>query len=148
MLRGFSSSLILFLLLVEILCPASSFGRALPNNEEEMVVQAVKNFLDAEVRQDYRAVYDSFAPSSLYARTHTYEEYKKEALTVEDRVSSYDIVRVTYIMDNEDYTSWSQIEKFSQVEVEVTFLNIPTKRHYTLNIGFIFFKERGKWFKS
>jgi len=40
------------------------------------------------------------------------------------------------------------VEKVAQVEVDVTFLHEKTNSHSEMNIGFIFFKEQGKWYKS
>lgn len=116
--------------------------------EKQAVLKAAREFLDAEVRRDYQAVYSCFAASSAYARSHTYNEYLVQAKTSPDRVTDYRIVAVNYIQDNEDRGKYPLVEKFAQVEVEVTFLNQDIKSHSDVNIGFIFMKEKGSWYKS
>lgn len=118
------------------------------DSEEKVVMKAAREFLDAEVRRDYPAVYASFASSSEYVRSHSYEEYLAEAQSSSDRVVEYRIVDITYIQDNKDKKTYPTVEKFAQVEVEVTFLNAETKHRSEVNIGFIFLKERGRWYKS
>jgi len=116
--------------------------------EKLAVLKAAREFLDAEVRRDYPAVYSCFASSSPYARSHTYNEYLAQAKTSPDRVTDYRIVAVNYIQDNEDRGKYPLVEKFAQVEVEVTFLNQDTKSFSDVNIGFVFMKEKGSWYKS
>jgi len=116
--------------------------------EKQAVLEAAHEFLDAEVRSDYPAVYACFASSSDYVRAHTYNEYLAQAKTSPDRVTDYRIVAVSYIHDNEDLEKYPAVEKFAQVEVDVTFLNQDTKAYSDANIGFIFMKEKGRWYKS
>jgi hypothetical protein len=116
--------------------------------EKQAVLKAAHEFLDAEVRSDYPAVYASFASSSDYVRSHTYNEYLAQAKGSPDRVTDYRIVVVSYIHDNEDLKKYPAVEKFAQVEVDVTFLNQDTKAYSDINIGFIFIKEKGRWYKS
>ncbi len=116
--------------------------------EKQAVLKAAREFLDAEVRRDYQAVYSCFAASSAYVRSYTYNEYLAQAKTSPDRVTDYRIIAVSYIQDNEDRGKYPLVEKFAQVEVEVTFINQDTKSHSDVNIGFIFMKEKGSWYKS
>jgi len=116
--------------------------------EKQAVLKAAREFLDAEIRRDYPAVYACFAPSSPYARAHTYDEYLAWAKASADHLADYRIVAVSYIQDNENLDKYPDVEKIAQVEVEATFLNDETKSYSDLNIGFIFFKERGQWYKS
>jgi len=118
------------------------------NSEVKVVMKAAREFLDAEVRRDYPAVYASFASSSAYVRSHSYEEYLAQAQSSPDSIVEYRIVKVTYIQDNEDRKKYPAVEKFAQVEVEVTFMHAETQHRSEINIGFIFLKERGRWYKS
>lgn len=139
-----------FLVLVIIIAIAFIFPGCASSNdsEEEVVMKAAREFLDAEVRRDYPVVYASFASSSEYVRSHSYEEYLAEAQSSPDRIVEYRIVKVTYIQDNEDRKKYPAVEKFAQVEVEVTFMHAKTQHRSEINIGFIFLKERGRWYKS
>lgn len=140
-----------FLLLALIMAlglPDYAFCGSLNDREEKAVLKAARQFLDAEIRRDYPAVYACFAPSSPYARTHNYNQYLAEAKVAPDRVVAYQIVRVSYIQDNKDPKNISTADKIAQVEVDVTFLHEATQRRSVMNIGFIFLKEGGKWYKS
>ncbi len=128
--------------------PPAVFGDTINDPDEAAVMRAAREFLDAEMRQDYPAVYRCFAPSSPYVQGHTYDDYLRDAQGSEDRVVAYTIVEITYIHDNEDRDKWPSVERFAQAEVDVTFLHVPTGRRSEINIGFIFFKEAGKWYKS
>ena len=124
------------------------FSASIQEREEQAVLKAAREFLDAEVRRDYPAVYACFASSSPYARLHNYEEYLAQAKASADNVSDYRIVAVSYIQNNEDRKKYPSVEKVAQVEVEVTFQNNKTKSYSDANIGFIFLKEQGRWYKS
>jgi hypothetical protein len=116
--------------------------------EAKTVLQAARNFLNAEVRRDYPAVYACFAPSSPYARTHNYEQYLAQARSAPDRIVKYRIIEVTYIQNSEDRKTYPSVDKVAQVEVDVTFLHTGTRQQSEINIGFIFLKEGGRWYKS
>lgn len=142
--------ILLFLLAsVPVLCltPNAFCGSAV-DREEKAVLQAARKFLDAEVRRDYPAVYACFAPSSAYLRTHTYRQYLAEAQAAPYSVVAYQIVRVSYIEDNKNPKSITTASRIAQVEVEVTFAYEGTDRQSVVNIGFIFLKEGGRWYKS
>jgi hypothetical protein len=135
-------------MIIVYLVPASGFCGTQSDPEAAAVLQAARKFLDAEVHKDYPVVYACFAPSSSYARSHSYKEYLAQAQSSPDRVVTYRIVTVTYIQNNEDRKTYPAVDKFAQVEVEVTFLHADTQQRSEVNIGFIFFKERGRWYKS
>jgi len=116
--------------------------------EEEAVIQAVRNYLDAEIGRDYPAVYACFAPSSVYVQNNSYEQYLADAQSAQERVVKYRIVAITYIKNNEKRLTSSIIEKIAEVEVDVTLLHATTQYQSEVNIGFIFLKEGGKWYKS
>ncbi len=116
--------------------------------EAESVLQAARNYLDAEVRRDYPAVYACFSPSSSYAQINTYKQYLADARSSQETVVKYRIVGITYIKNNKNRLTYADVEKIAEVEVDVTFLNISTQHKSEVNIGFIFLKEGGKWYKS
>lgn len=118
------------------------------NPEAEAVMQAARNYLEAEVRRDYSTVYACFAPSSVYIQTNSYEQYLADTRSAQEHLVKYRIVAITYIKKNENKLTSSSVEKIAQVEVEVTFLHDTTKHRSEVNIGFIFLKEGGKWYKS
>lgn len=140
--------IVLFLILSASALPKKAASAAALDTEENAVLAAARDFLEAELNQDYPAVYESFAPSSPYAREHCYDTYYKESAALPDRLVDYRIIAVTYIQDNENRDAWPTVEKFAQVEVDMVFLHMPTERRTEINIGFIFMKEGGRWYKS
>jgi hypothetical protein len=139
----------LALVMIMALCVQESALCASGNDAEtKAVLQAARNFLNAEVRRDYPAVYACFAPSSPYARTHNYEQYLAEARSAQDRIVKYRIVKVTYILNPEDRKTYPAVDKVAQVEVDLTFSHINSRQRSEINIGFIFLKEGGRWYKS
>lgn len=136
-------------ILIMLFCfpPAARCG-AKNDLEAQAVMHAAKKYLDAEVRRDYPAVYASFAPSSDYAQSNSYEQYLAEARLAQQHVVKYRIIAITYIKKNENKLTFSAIDKIAEVEVDVTFLHAPTRQQSEVNIGFIFLKEGGKWYKS
>ncbi len=135
-------------MLIVLGVPGSGFCGSPKDLEEKAVKEAARNFLDAEVRRDYPAVYACFASSSPYARSHSYEQYLAAVQALPHRLVGYRIVSVNYIQDNEERIKFPAIEKIAQVEVELKFLHADTQDLSEINIGFVFFKERGKWYKS
>ena len=143
------SAILLILAAATAFClPQNAFCGSVGNREEQAVLTAARKFLDAEIRRDYPAVYACFAPSSSYLRTHNYQQYLAEAKTSPYHVVAYQIVRVSYIQNNKDPQTISTADRIAQVEVEVTFAYEGTDRRSVSNIGFIFLKEGGKWYKS
>jgi hypothetical protein len=128
--------------------PEKAESNSQNDREAEAVLQAAKKFLDAEIRRDYPTVYACLSPSSTYIRTNSYKQYLSQAKASPDRVVKYRIINITYINNNDDRQINSTVEKIAQVEVDVTFLHINTKQRSEVNIGFIFFKEGGRWYKS
>ena len=117
-------------------------------SEEESLLAAARQYFDAEVRKDYPLVYACLSPSSAYCYSHSYEEYLEEALSSPNSVGSYRIIDITYIRDNDDRDRFPQVEKFAEIEVEVVLLYADTGKTSEFNIGFVFLKEGGKWYKS
>ena len=128
--------------------PERAFCGSQNDPEAEAVLQAARNYLDAEVRRDYPVVYASFAPSSDYTRSSSYEQYLTDARLAQERVVKYRIIAITYIKNNENRQTSATVEKIAEVEVDVTFLHAGTQHQSQVNIGFIFLREGGKWYKS
>jgi hypothetical protein len=139
---------LLLAMMLSICVPGSGFCGSLKDQEEDAVLQAARHFLDAEVRRDYPAVYACFASSSAYTRSHSYEDYLAQVKALPYRIVGYRIVTVSYIQDNNERVKYPAIERVAQVEVELKFLHADTQDMSEINIGFIFFKERGRWYKS
>lgn len=118
------------------------------SREEAMIYEAAKKYLDAEIRRDLQAVYASLAPSSIYCATHDYEAYVAEAEASPVRIIGYKILRISNIRANDDKKAFPKVEKFAQVEVDMTITYLDTSRASEVNFDFVFIKEGGKWYKG
>ena len=117
--------------------------------EEPEIRKAAQRYLDAEVRRDLKEAYACLAPSSAYMTTNpSYEDYLKEAQTSSSRIIDYKILEISKLRDNHDREKYPRIEKFVQVEVDVTVSFEDNKKTVPVNYSFTFIKEDGKWYKG
>lgn len=134
--------------LIFLLIPNAAISDVKNDPEAAAVMQAARTYLDAEVRRDYAAVYACFAPSSDYVRLKSYKQYLGEIKSTGQQVVKYRIVNISYIEKNSNRLLSADIEKIAEVVTDVTLLNKSTGKQSDVNIGFIFLKEKGKWYKS
>jgi hypothetical protein len=116
--------------------------------EEPAIRKAAVQYLDAEVRRDLQGAYACLAPSSAYKATHTYGDYLKEAEASPVHIVDYKIIEISKLRDNHDRNQYPGIEKFVQVEVDVTFSHRDSPGTLPVNYSFTFIKEGGKWYKG
>jgi len=115
--------------------------------ERDAIEKVARAYLRAEAGGDSRRVYAFLAPSSPYRRTHSYEEYLKDvADDPSGKIDTYKIVNVYRLRDNDNRRSYPGVDKFVQVEVEVTFTRAGPNSVY--NYSFTFLKEKGVWYKG
>jgi len=117
-------------------------------SERHEIKRAVQKYFDAEIRRDFRSVYKCLAPSSSYRSTHTYKDYLMEAESSPVRVISYSITKIHDLRANQYQDKYPGIEKFVQVEVDVTLFYDDIKRRSMVNYDFTFIKEDGTWYKG
>lgn len=148
--RGAIAILILLLLFALIGAGYGSETAAPPeaSAEEREIYAAVRKYLDAEVARDLTTVYGTLAPSSIYCATHDYETYLVEAEASPVRIRAYKILRIRHIRENEDKKTFPGIDKFANVEVEMTLLYTDTRQAAEVNFDFTFIKEGGRWYKG
>lgn len=115
--------------------------------EEDTIQKTAQTYLNAEMKKDSRQVYNLLAPSSDYKRDHSYEEYLRDvAENPPLSINEYKVVRVYRLRDNDNRENYPDVDKFAQVEVEVTFTSSGPNSIY--NYSFTFLKEKGKWYKG
>jgi hypothetical protein len=137
----------LILLISFILGCADTTGRITAYLESRAIHKAARHYLDAEVKRNYKDIYESLAPSSLYCASNTYEMYLAEAKTA-PVIASYKIVKISNIRVNEDRQRYPKIEKFAQVEVELVLVFKDVGQKTDVNFAFPFIKEGGVWYKG
>lgn len=143
----FLSLLFLFLLPALPGCEGAKDRIALLG-EKKAIEEAAGRYLEAEVNQDYGAVYESLGPSSVYRKSNTYDHYLEQAKGAPGRLMGYKILRISRLTENHDRRSYPGIDKFVRVEVEVIFEQTDSKRQTEANYDYTFIKEGGKWYKG
>lgn len=116
--------------------------------ERPRIERAMADYFAAEMSRDYAKVYHCLAPSSHYRRTHSYEEFLADMKSNPVRIVSYKIVDIYGLRKNHDPKTYPDVERFAQVEVDVTLKFGDTKREVLCNYCFTFLKEKGTWRKG
>ena len=116
--------------------------------EKPDIKKAAQRYLDAEIKRDHKCIYDCLAPSSVYYSTHSYEEYLEEADSSPVRIIGYKILNIHHLTDNQNKEKDPDVEKFVQVEVDVTLFYNDIKKSVPVNYDFTFIKEGGRWYKG
>lgn len=115
--------------------------------ERDAIEKVAHTYLKAEMEGNSKQVYAFLAPSSTYKQTHSYEEFLKDIVGYPPMaINTYKIVNIYSLRDNDNPKSYPDVDKFVQVEVEVTFTQ--TGPNNTYNYSFTFLKEKGNWYKG
>jgi hypothetical protein len=136
------------LLLIAVLGCADAGNRITLFFEEADIRKAAEQYLDAEVRRDIKGAFACLAPSSAYLTTHTYEDYLREAEASAPRITGFKILEIAKLRENHDRNKYPRIDKFVQVEVDVTFSSQNVGETVPVNYSFTFIKEGGRWYKG
>ena len=115
--------------------------------EQKEVASAAQRYLDAEVKQDYKAVFKSLYPGSEYCRTNGFQAYVSEAQSSPVRIASYKILNIRITPENPEKEKYPNLEGFARVEVDVTIRYRDSGQKSLVNYDFPFVKEGGRWHK-
>lgn len=115
--------------------------------EQKEVASAAKRYLDAEVKQDYKAVFKSLYPGSEYCRANGFQAYVTEARSSPVRIASYRILNIRIFPENPEKEKYPNLESFARVEVDVTIGDRDSGQKALVNYDFPFVKEGGRWYK-
>jgi len=116
--------------------------------ERDEIRLSAQRYFDSEMNRDFQNLYYCLAESSLYRRSHTYEDYLEDVENSCVRVVEYEIVGIYNLRENNDQNSYPEVEKFADVEVEVTLFCPSSGNTTQRNQRFTFMKEKGKWLKG
>jgi hypothetical protein len=115
--------------------------------EKDTIEQTAHAYFKAEMNKDFPQVYALLAPSSDYRKKHTYETFLNDISQYPPaEINTYEIVRIHRLRDNDNRENYPGVEKFVQVEVDVTFTTSGPNNVY--NYSFTFLKEKGSWYKG
>jgi hypothetical protein len=116
--------------------------------ERPRIERSLKEYFAAEMSRDYPKVYRCLAPSSVYRRTHTYDQYLQDAKANPVEILEYRLVDVYNLRPNHDRSAYPDVKRFVQAEVDVEILFKGTGRRASCNYCFTFLKEGGVWLKG
>lgn len=115
--------------------------------ERDTIEKTARAYLKAEMEGNSKQVYAFLAPSSTYKQTHSYEEFIKDIAGYPPMaINTYKIIRIYRLRDNDNRRNYPGVDKFVQVEVEVTFTHAGPDSIF--NYSFTFLKEKGNWYKG
>ena len=115
--------------------------------EKSAIEKAAHDYLTAEKEGNLKQAYALLAPSSDYKKKHSYDEFLKDIGNYPPvKIGTYQIVDIYRLRDNDNRDNYPGVDKFVQVEVEVTFAN--SGENSIFNYSFTFLKEKGRWYKG
>jgi hypothetical protein len=115
--------------------------------ERDAIEKTARAYLKAEMEGNSKQVYAFLAPSSTYKQTHSYEEFIKDIAGYPPMaINTYKIIRIYRLRDNDNRRNYPGVDKFVQVEVEVTFTHAGPDSIF--NYSFTFLKEKRNWYKG
>ena len=115
--------------------------------EKAAIMKEARSYFEAELSGDPKAVWSALAPSSVFKRDHSFDDYLAMQSRSDLAVKSYEVIEVVEIMDNNDRTVLPDVDKLAAVKVRVK-ISPKDGRETEHNNIFIFLKEKGKWFKG
>ncbi len=116
--------------------------------ERPRIEKALEAYFAAEMSKDYGKLYSCLAPSSHYRRTHSYDDFLKDMKSNPVKIIRYEVVDIYDLRPNHDPAAYPDVERFAQVEVDVTILFTDTNAETVCNYCFTFLKEKGAWLKG
>jgi hypothetical protein len=150
-MSGKKNKIILFVVVAIMI--ASLLIWDVPRNKAEMLLEknaietAANNYLKAEKEGNLKQAYALLAPSSAYKKAHSYDAYLKDIASYPPvKIGTYQIVGIYRLRDNDHRDHYPGVDKFVQVEVDLTFER--SGRNSVFNYSFTFLKEKGSWYKG
>jgi hypothetical protein len=115
--------------------------------EKNAVEKVANHYLKAEKEGNLKQVYALLAPSSTYKKSHSYDQFLQDmAGQPPVKINTYRIVNICRLRDNDMRKEYPDVDKFVQVEVDVTFEH--SGENSVFNYSFTFLKEKGNWYKG
>lgn len=150
MIRRKISMIIPRLITVLIILAISTVGPCFGDDiesEKAIIMQEARSYFDAELSGDPKAVWSALAPSSVFRRDYSFDDFVALQSRSDLAVKSYEVIEVVEIMENNDRNVLPDVEKLAAVKVRVRISPKNGKETEHNNI-FMFLKEKGRWFKG
>lgn len=116
--------------------------------ERDEISQSVKRYFTFEMNRDLENLYNCLARSSIYRQSRSYEEFMEDVQYTSVRITRYEIIGIYRLRNNDDCEAYPHVQKFVDVEVEVTLFFSDTGRTSQRNQLFTFLKEENRWLKG
>jgi hypothetical protein len=115
--------------------------------EKDAIEKTAHAYFKAEMAGDVKQVYAVLAPSSVYKKAHSYDEFVKDIANYPPvAINTYQIVSIYRLRNNDNRENFPGVDKFVQVEVDITFSKAGPNSVF--NYCFTFLKEKGVWYKG
>ena len=150
MIRRKISMIIPRLITVLIILAISTVGPCFGDDiesEKAIIMQEARSYFDAELSGDPKAVWSALAPSSVFRRDYSFDDFVALQSRSDLAVKSYEVIEVVEIMENNDRSVLPEVDKLAAVKVRVRISPKKGKETEHNNI-FMFLKEKGRWFKG
>ncbi|MFH0957930.1 MAG: hypothetical protein V1897_04425 [Pseudomonadota bacterium] len=116
-------------------------------SESEDLQIAIKSYFEAEMSRNADAVWNLLAPSSVFRRFYSYEDYLELSRLNPIRVIDYELKFQPEISENEDKENLPSVEKIASVVVRVRIKGENGKESEHISV-FVFLFENGRWYKG
>jgi hypothetical protein len=116
-------------------------------SESEDLQAVVKSYFEAEMTRNADAVWNLLAPSSVFRRFYSYEDYLELSRLNPIRVLEYELKFQPEISENQDRENLPNVEKLASVVVKVRIKGDNGKESEHISV-FVFLFENGRWYKG
>ena len=116
-------------------------------SDSEDLQVAVKSYFEAEMTRNADAVWNLLAPSSIFRRFYSYEDYLELSRLNPIKVIDYELKFQPEISENQDRENLPNVERLASVVVRVRIQGENGKESEHISV-FVFLFENGRWYKG
>ena len=107
----------------------------------------IKDYFEAEMSRNADKVWNLLAPSSIFKKFYSYENYLELCRSNPIRVLGYELKFPPEISENNDKGNLPNVEKIGTVVIKVRLKGDSGKESENISV-FIFLFENGSWYKG
>jgi len=125
----------------------SPWPRFLWAGELDDLQAVIKDYFKAEMSRNADQVWNLLAPSSIFKRFYSYENYLELVRLNPLRVIDYELKFPPEITENQDKENLPNVDKIASVIVKVRLKGESGKESEHISV-FVFLFENGRWYKG
>jgi hypothetical protein len=137
-------SVILKLVIIPSFLSWQTLSWASPQDDLQAVI---KDYFEAEMSRNGDKVWNLLAPSSIFKKFYSYENYLELCRLNPIRVLGYELTFPPEISENNDRENLPNVDKIATVVVKVRLKGDSGKESENISV-FIFLFENGSWYKG